>query len=185
MSNVDVRSVSGSTSFILHPFVNDPGTSLKTLSADFRGVSGNLKIYFPSTWEGEIDSLLKSGRVRHMWEGLQVLKDGSNFRATTGNGSGHLNIQGTSMSVELVGEKVPGLPIADLSGDRVPVVPGMSGSRTEAKERHGDLNPNLEDEKRLKQAPEDDDDWTIVGDEDGVEKLERRPPPSYEDATRR
>ena len=103
-------------------------------------------------------SNLSSGSVRHEWEGLHVLKDGPSFAATKGNGSGQLSIRGGSTNVELVAEKVPGLP----SGDEV------------------------RGEGRCERGVEDEDDWTVVGDEDGAREASRMPPPpSYEDAMRK
>lgn len=103
-------------------------------------------------------SNLSGGRVRHAWEGLRVLKDGPSFAATKGNGSGQLSIRGGSMSVELAAERVPGLP----SGE----------------ERRG--------EGRCERGLEGEDDWTVVGDEDGARDASRRPPPpSYEEAIRK
>lgn len=101
-----------------------------------------------------------NGRVRHEWEGLRVLKDGPSFAATKGNGMGRLNISGASMNVELVGERVPGLPWE---------VGAQGGGGPGAAKREG----------------EDDDEWTLVQDEDGDPELTRRPPPTYDEAMRR
>lgn len=110
MSHVDVRCMSGSTSLILHPYVNSPQASLRTLSTDFRGASGGLEVCFPSTWEGEVMSHLNSGTVTHGWEGLRVLREGPRFTATKGNGLGQLNIWGSAVNVDLVALRVPDLP---------------------------------------------------------------------------
>ncbi|CAF9925073.1 MAG: hypothetical protein ALECFALPRED_002896 [Alectoria fallacina] len=123
MSHVDIRCMSGSTSLILHPYVDSPRASLRTLSTDFRGSSGGLNVRFPSTWEGEVMSHLNSGRVRYEWEGLRVLKDGPRFRATKGNGLGQLNIWASSMNVELVGERMPVSP-REVAVHEVKRVPG-------------------------------------------------------------
>lgn len=120
-------------------------------------------------------SHLNNGRVKHEWEGLQVLKDGPSFTAVKGSGVAQLNIWGSSMNVELVGERVPGLPREGEvrgEGECVPVVPGMGALRRRVEVR--------EDEEE----EETDDDWTIVGDEDGAREVVKRPPPTYEDATR-
>ena len=180
MSHIDVRCMSGFASTILHPYVPNPQGPLRALSADFRGSSSQLKVRFPSTWEGEVLSHLTSGRVRYQWPGLRILKDGPGFRATNGNGPGKLNIQGNSMDVELLGETAPGLPNDEgvRQGGQpvpvaVPVAPGVPDLHTEAEvrgERIGD---------------DDDDDWTIVGDEDGAQEATRNPPPSYDDAMTR
>lgn len=177
-SHVDVRCMSGSTSITLHPCVSCPQAGLRGISTDFRGSSGGLKVRFPSTWEGEVISHLNNGRVKHEWEGLQVLKDGPSFTAVKGSGVAQLNIWGSSMNVELVGERVPGLPRegeARGEGECVPVVPGMGAlrRRVEVREDEGE-----EEEEGT------DDDWTIVGDEDGAREVVKRPPPTYEDATR-
>ena len=206
----------------LHPYIDSPQASLRTLSTDFRGSSGGLRIQLPSTWEGEVTSHLSNGRVRHEWEGLRVLEDGPMFRAMKGNGLGKLNIWGNSMNVELVGERMPDLPRevgvkekgehasssstevevqefrerasglpttvkAKEQGERVPVVPGMPGLPREVEVREdGERMPDLPDEEEWQEAEEadDDDDWTIVGNEDGAQEIVKRPPPTYEDATR-
>ena len=206
----------------LHPYIDSPQASLRTLSTDFRGSSGGLRIQLPSTWEGEVTSHLSNGRVRHEWEGLRVLKDGPMFRAMKGNGLGKLNIWGSSMNVELVGERMPDLPRevgvketgerasgssmdvdvqefgervsglpttvkAKEQGERVPVVPGMPGLPREVEvQEDGERMPDLPDEEEWQEAEkaDDDDDWTIVGDEDGAQEIVKRPPPTYEDATR-
>ena len=167
MSHVDVSCISGSASMVLHPCITSPRSSLRTLSTDLRSSSGAMKIRFPATWEGEIVSHLTSGRVRHEWEGLRVLKDGPRFTATKGHGSGKLNIWGDSMNVELVGDRMPDLPREE------------EEEKVEEREREPD-SPKEEE----RQVEEDDDDWTVVGDEDGGQELVKRPPPTYEDATR-
>ena len=187
----------------IHPYVNSPQASLRTLSADFRGGSGKLKIRVPSTWEGQVTS---TGRVRHEWEGLRVLKDGPGFAAAKGNGLGKLAIWGYSKNVELVGECRPNLPggvglrdegervpgsVAKMEvkeeGERVPVIPGTPTLPKEVEvQNEGERVPDSPKEEEWQEAEEgdDDDDWTVVGDEDGAQAVVKRPPPSYEDATR-
>lgn len=86
---------------------------------------------------------------------------------------GKLNIRGSSMDVELVGEAVPGLPKHDgvkQGGRPVPVATGV---------------PLLQKEVELQgERAGDDDEWTLVGDEDGNEEATKKPPPSYDDAMR-
>ena len=120
-----------------------------------------------------------------------MLNDGPSFTASNGNGSGQMGIKGSSMGVELVGERVPGLlsgvEVRD-EGKSAPVVPGMPGLRREPEMKNEEERvPNLQrgGEGVNEEAEHDDDDWTVVGDEDGDEEVVRRPPPSYEDATRR
>ncbi len=121
-----------------------------------------------------------------------MLNDGPSFKASNGNGSGQMGIRGSSMGVELVGERVPGLlsgvEVRD-EGESAPVVPGMPGLRREPEVKNeGERVPDLQREgERVREEAEDDDsdDWTVVGNEDGDEEVVRRPPPSYEDATRR
>lgn len=48
--------------------------------------------------------------------------------------------------------------------------------------QEGELKPNLP--KEGEQTEEEDNDWTVVENEDGVQDVTRRPPPSYDDATR-
>ena len=155
---------------------------------DVRGGSGALRLLLPSTWEGEVISQSTSGNLKHDWDGLRILTDGQRFTATKGNGLGQLNIWGSSMNIELIGE-----PVSDFSGpsvqgrvkeegEGVPVVPGLP-TKVQVQEE-GQRLPNLA-RKDESQNEEDDDDWTIVGDEDGGEEIARRPPPSYNDATRR
>lgn len=177
---------------ILHPYINSPQASLRSLSMDFRGSSGALKVHLPSTWEGEVISHLSSGRVRHEWEGLRVLQDGPKFTAMKGNGLGQLNIWGNSMNVELVGERMHGVSGLTIQGqvkgegERVPIVPCMPELPREAEVRkQTELVPNLPTEAEWLDEEEIDDDWTVVGDEDGVQEVTKRPPPTYEDAMRR
>ena len=171
----------------LRPYINSPQASIKTLSMDVRGGSGALRLLVPSTWEGEVVSQSTSGNLRHDWDGLRILTDGQRFTAKKGNGLGQLNIWGSSMNVELIGEPVRGSSGPSFQGrvkeegEDVPVVPGLP---SEAHVQEGQRLPNLA-RKDERQNEEDDDDWTIVGDEDGGEEITRRPPPSYNDATRR
>ncbi|CAD6572673.1 MAG: hypothetical protein ASARMPREDX12_005361 [Alectoria sarmentosa] len=246
MSHVDVRCMSGSTSLILHPYLDNPRASLRTLTTDFRGSSGGLHVRLPSTWEGAVMSHLNSGRVRHEWEGLRVLKDGPRFAATKGNGLGQLNIWASSMDVELVGERMPvsprevevhevkrvpgslravevheegagtsgspreievlgreSVPVLPSEvevkeqGERVPVTPGMpelprevevqeEGERipdlpnTDEAQESGELTPDSPKEEEWQGREEDDEDWTIVGDEDRAQEFPRRPMPTGE-----
>lgn len=202
MSHVDLMCISGSTSMVLNPYVNDPKASIRALSINYRGSSGRLKVQFPSTWEGEVISHLNKDRVRHNWDGLHVKNDNSRFAAIKGNGPGKLNIFGHSVNVELVGERMPSLPretevkeegerVPALAkemevkeeGERVPVVHGMPGLRREVDvQEQGGSMPDSPKEAEWQEAEGDDDDWTIVGDEDGAQEVTKRPPPTYEDA---
>ena len=170
----------------LHPYINSPQASIRTLSMDFRGGSGALRVRVPSTWEGEVNSQLTSGNLKHDWEDLRVLTNGPKFTATKGNGLGQLKIWGSSMNVELMGEPMGGLSSLSVQGqvkeESVPVVPGLP-SEVQVQEE-GQRLPNLA-RKDEGQDEEDDDDWTVVGDEDGGEELIHRPPPTYKNATRR
>ncbi len=204
MCHVHVRCLSGSASVTIHPYVDSPQASIRTLSADFRGGSGKLKVRVPFAWEGQVSS---DGRVRHEWEGLRVLKDGPGFAAVKGTGLGKLTIWGYSNSVELVGERVTNLPggaglrvegervpvsAAEMEvkeeGERVPVLPGMPPSlpREVEVQNEGERVPDSPKEEEWQEAEEgdDEDDWTVVGDEDGAQEVVKRHPPSYEDATR-
>ena len=78
---------------------------------------------------------MTTGRVKHQWEGLRVLKDGPNFAATKGNGSGQLSIHGSSMNVELVAERVPGLPGGE--GERQGQGPEDDGDWTLVEDEEG------------------------------------------------
>ena len=173
--------MSGSTSLILHPLVESPEHHLGRLSTTIHGVSGNLKVRFPSTWQGEIEARLSSGRVRHEWEGLRVLRDEHPFKAMSGMGYSKLNIRGVSGSVELVAEKVPGLAREEVreAGERVAVKPDTPGLQREGELQEKEVVPDLpKEEERQEQLKQDDDDWTDLGNE------QRESPPSYEDATR-
>lgn len=170
---------------VLNPYVNDPKASIRALSINYRGSSGRLKVQFPSTWEGEAISHLNKDRVRHNWEGLHVKNDNSRFAAIKGNGPGKLNIFGHSVNVELVGECMPSLrrETEVKEGERVPVVHGMPGLRREVDvQEQGGSMPDSPKEEGWQEAEGDDDDWTIVGDEDGAQEVMKRPPPTYEDA---
>ena len=172
----------------LRPYINSPQASINTLSMDVRGGSGALRVIVPSTWEGEVISQSTSGNLKHDWDGLQVLTDGQRFTATKGNGLGRLNIWGSSMNVELIGEPASGFPGLSVQGQVKEEGEGVSVAPNLPSEVHvqgeGQRLPNLA-RKDEWQNEEDDDDWTIVGDEDGGEEVIRRPPPSYNDATRR
>lgn len=149
---------------------------------DVRGGSGALRLLVPSTWEGEVISQSTSGNLKHDWDGLRILTDGQRFTATKGNGLGQLNIWGSSMNVELIGQPMSGLSgqgQVKEEGEGVPVAPGLP-TKVQVQEE-GQRLPNL----ARKDEWQNDDDWTIVGDEDGGEEITRRPPPTYEDATRR
>lgn len=207
MSHVDVRCMSGSTSLVLHPYVKSPQASLRTLSTDFRGGSGGLKIRFPPTWEGEVISHLNVGSVRHEWEGLRVLRDGPRFTATKGSGLGQLNIWGSSMDVELVGERMLVLPMeAEVheEGARMPSLPsefdvqegervsGSSSSEAEVQEE-GERNPDSpkaeegqEEGERVAGLPKEEQ-WQEEGDDDDNDDeddwtvVARQPMPNYEE----
>ena len=155
---------------------------------DFRGGSGALRVRVPSTWEGEVISQLTSGNLKHDWEDLRVLTNGPKFTATKGNGLGQLKIWGSSMNVELMAEPMGGLTgllvegQVKEKGENVPVVPALL-SEVQVQEE-GRRLPNLA-KKEEWQNDEEEDDWTVVGDEDEGEQVTRRPPPNYNDATRR
>ena len=122
-----------------------------------------------------------SGRVRHRWEGLNVLVEGPEFRARKGVGGGRVSIDGSSLDVELVAQQVPAVPRGEeRAGESVPSVP-------REEEQAGESVPDVPrgEERRDEGVNDDDDEWTIIGDEDGAQHVTRRPPPSYEDATRR
>ena len=119
---------------------------------DFRGGSGGLKVCFPTTWEGEVMSHLKSGTVRHEWEGLRVLRDGPRFTATKGNGLGQLNIWGSAVNVELVAERGPNLPreVEGKEGSKlVPILP----REVEVKEGEPDLSVEMGIEEEGEREP--------------------------------
>ena len=154
---------------------------------DIRGGSGALRVLVSSTWEGEVISQSTSGNLKHDWDGLRVLTNGPRFTATKGNGLGQLNIWGSSMNVELIGKLIGGFSGLLVQGQveeeekGVPVAPGLP---SDVHVKEGQRLPNLA-RKDEWQNEEHDDDWTIVGDEDGGEEVTRRPPPTYNDATRR
>lgn len=73
-----------------------------------------------------LSDLSGGGGVKHEWEGLRVLKEGLGFRAVNGGhgsaggggrGVAQLNVWGGSMSVELVGVRVPEEDSGDDDGD--------------------------------------------------------------------
>ena len=84
-----------------------------------------------------------------------MLKDGPSFTATKGNGSGQLSIRGGSMNVELVAERVPGVP---------------SEEDVRRYERG---------------VQDDDDWTVVGDGDGAREATRRPPPPSYEDAIRK
>ena len=113
-------------------------------------------------------STVNKDRVRHEWEGLRVLENGTNFTAIKGDGLGRLNFSSLTGSVELVG---------------TPHSPG------ETEVQKGELKPDVPREGERQQMTEEDedkdeDDWTIVENEDGGQEVTKRPPPSYDDAMR-
>lgn len=66
-------------------------------------------------------------------------------------------------------------------GERVPVIPSMPNLPREAEvQEEGDRMPDLP-KKDEWQEEEDDDDWTIVRDEDGAQEVTRRPMPTSEE----
>ena len=112
-------------------------------------------------------SSVNKDRVRHEWEGLRVLENGTNFTAIKGDGLGRLNFSSLTGNVELVG---------------TPHSPG------ETELQKGELKPDVPREGEQRQTTEEDDeeenDWTIVENEDGGQEVTKRPPPSYDDAMR-
>ena len=193
-SDIDVRYVSGSASVTLYPLFNSPQSSIKALSARFSSASGKLEVRFPTTWEGEIISRLKSGKFRHDWEGLRVLEEGRNFRASNGNGGGQLYIEGASSNVELRATTVaffamPFFARGENWGqerEHVPAVPGTPGSRREVgTQTSNPVHDSPEEGPQRKGEAEDDDDWTVISDEDGAPEVTRQSLPSYEDAVKR
>ena len=185
MSHIAVQCESGLATTILHPLYKSPKSSLRNLSASFSGSFGDVQVCFPSTWEGEIISHLITGRVRHEWEGLQVLEEGSTFRASSGIG-GQLYIEGAFMNVQLMAKIVAGSSREERlrrERERVPAVPGTPEMHREAGTRESiPVLDSPEDGQRREDEVEDDDDWIVVVDEDGAQKLTRRPPPTYEEA---
>ena len=181
--------MSGSVSVMLHPLVKNPQSGLRALSAKFSSISGQFKICFPSTWEGEIISRLMSGRLRHEWEGLRILEEGSCFRASNGNGTGQLYIKGMSTNVVLMATRIAGLlreKKPRQERERVPAVPGMSGLRIEAGPQESNaVHDSPEKGLQLPEEGDDDDDWTIIENDHGAQVAAGTPPPSYVDAVTR
>lgn len=153
-SHLDIRNLSGSTSLTLNPNVPNPRTILRALSADLRGGSGAFRVRFPSSWEGEVVSHLSGGPGGR---GGGIRHEWEGLRVLR---EGHLfrAVNGNGGAGRGEGGKqlnISGSSMnVELVGVRVP------------EEDEGD----------------EDDDWTVVGDENLNREAARRPPPSYEDA---
>lgn len=109
-SHIDVRNASGSSSVVLYPHLKLPSAPLRMVSGDYHGTTGSLNIVYPMTWEGEINSKMSKGMVKHQWPGLRVVRAGPRFTAKKGEAVGlfgEICIHGKGMEVNLMGMNTP------------------------------------------------------------------------------
>ncbi|KAL8667228.1 MAG: hypothetical protein Q9202_000801 [Teloschistes flavicans] len=116
-SDITTKGLSGSTDIVVYPSLTNASTPLLNLYASYTGVSGSVRVQYPSQWEGRVEGSTVSGRIRVAWPGLRIVEDGNGWgshrlRAVKGDGQGVLKFKGVSGSVELRGEASP-VPVVE------------------------------------------------------------------------
>jgi len=103
-TDIVLENTSGTTNMTLHPHIADPGHPLTRLSTTYKGVSGNVKLTYPLTWQGHVEVHAQFGTVKRDWPGLNVTRDGPGISATVGEGEGRIWVGGVTSNVELAGK---------------------------------------------------------------------------------
>lgn len=103
-TEINIESTSGRMNLTLHPHVADPGHPLTRLSTTCKGVTGNAKLTYPLTWQGQVKVHAQLGTVTTDWPGLSVTRNGPEMNATIGEGEGKILVAGVTTKVELVGK---------------------------------------------------------------------------------
>ncbi|KAL6713484.1 hypothetical protein ACLMJK_008949 [Lecanora helva] len=109
-SDIEVHSTSGNKDIRIRPSISHPLDPLRKLYGYYRGVSGSLNLFYPAQWQGSIDGTTSTGSINLNWQGLKVVKDGSDgsakrrVQAVRGKGEGRLEFHETSGSFRLAGE---------------------------------------------------------------------------------
>lgn len=88
----------------LFPPRADPGRPLTRLNTTYKGTSGSVKLTYPLTWQGQVETHAQSGTVKTDWPGLRVTRDGLEMSAIVGQGEGRIWVGGVSSNVDLVGK---------------------------------------------------------------------------------
>jgi len=101
-SDIVLANTSGTTNVTVHPHVADPGHPLTRLSTTYKGVSGNVKLAYPLTWQGHVGVHTNSGTIKMNWPSLRAARLGLRTSATVGEGEGGIWVGGVSSNVELV-----------------------------------------------------------------------------------
>ncbi|CAO1599809.1 hypothetical protein XANCAGTX0491_003520 [Xanthoria calcicola] len=108
-SDLITHNLSGSTDITVHPSLSLPTTPLRNFHASHTGISGSIRILYPSQWEGMVQGSTVSGSIRYTWPGLQVVESGGGgwgrktFKGVKGVGEGVVAFRDVSGSVELKG----------------------------------------------------------------------------------
>jgi len=103
-SDVVLENTSGTTNMTIHPHVTDPELPLTRLSTTYKGVTGNVKLTCPLSWQGQVEVHTRFGTVKGDWPGLNTTRDGPETSATVGKGEGRIWIEGMTSNVEIVGK---------------------------------------------------------------------------------
>lgn len=110
-SHLSTDNKSGSTTVTVHNSLSHPSAPIRALSASHHYISGSLKLFYPSQWQGRIFGDTVSGSLNIFWDGVTVVKDhpkwsgGRKIEAERGEGGGsRLEFGGVSGSAVLRGE---------------------------------------------------------------------------------
>ncbi|MCJ1268472.1 hypothetical protein MMC22_008360, partial [Lobaria immixta] len=74
-SHLSTDNKSGSTSVTVHNSLSHPSAPMRALSASHHYISGSLKLFYPSQWQGRIFGDTVSGSLNIFWDGVTVVKD--------------------------------------------------------------------------------------------------------------
>lgn len=110
-SHLSTDSKSGSTTVTVHNSLSHPSSPMRAFSASHHYVSGSLKLFYPSQWQGRLFGDTVSGSLDIHWDGVKVIKDqkkwsgGRTIEAERGEGGeARLAFGGVSGSTVLSGE---------------------------------------------------------------------------------
>ena len=134
-SDISTHTNSGSTDITLHVSAFNASSPLRRLYSDYHHGSGELRVRYPSTWEGTLKGKTLSGGVDVRWDGMRIVRDkkgyvGREIEAVKGDGEGIFRFEGYSGSVTLRGDSDAWVDQLPLRGGRVNVVePGVREGR--------------------------------------------------------
>ena len=142
-------------------------TPLRNFYASYSGISGSIRVVYPSQWEGTVEGSTVSGHIGVQWPGLKTVDEGGgweskSFQGVKGTGNGVLTFKAVSGNVELRGAAP--VPVAQgaravAEGVRVAEL-GMNDKEDEVAQ--ADLEKEGRSQVILTPTSEDGDEWKFV-----------------------